>query len=557
MSKLFSLVMMQLKDKVDFSYTKSKKQILNKIVFSVAKFLAVAAVSFAFVFLCRFLGVFSWTDIPAALVLVVAILFVLSVASCTAGLVKTMYLADDNKVLVTFPLSENVVFISKLLVFYFYELIRNFYLLLPIMLGFLVNMLILNMTSVWVLILAVLPLVFYAAIPVLSGALLSIPAQYIARFFKRFKIIGYAVFALIVGLIVYLIVSVIAIIPENINIAAFYQSTVQPAIHNFLVNFRSGFSFIDGVVAVLIGKLNSSGKYAYNLTTFLTFLAMVGVAAALFGLVFVTTRFFFYRVMRKSFEHDKFSVDKDKKNKVHSFFATFLIKELRLSLRSSGVVLNFVTVYVIVPILVFLMNKVFSAIDTSIRGDNFAYAFNVMTMTLPLLASNAMLSSAFSKEGRAAYIKKTNPLSVIWPLTAKIVPNLVASAFSVAASVAVFSYFNEFAFYEAILLAVGVFCLHAGHMFISATLDIMRPMNEQYATEGEVSNNKNEGFSTILAFVMSAVYAAFTFVLFRESVLYTNSLTQAFIKMALIGAATVATSAMMFVFRVNAYYYDR
>ena len=557
MNRILALVMMQLKDKVDFSYAKDKKQLLNKIISSAVKFLVVTAVSFLFVFLCRFLGVFSWTDIPAALVVVVTILFILSVISCTAGLVKTMYLADDNKVLVTFPLGENVVFISKLLVFYFYELIRNIYLLIPIILGFLINMLILNMLSLWVFLGMWIPLIVYTAVPVLIGALLSVPAQYIARFFKRFKVIGYGVFVAVVALIVWGIVSLIAIMPENINISSFYQSSVQPAIHWFLSNFRSDFSLIDAAVGIFIGQVTSSGKCAYSLTTFLMFLGMIGVAAALFGLVFVTTRFFFYNVMRKSFEYDKFRIDKAKKNKVHSVGMTFLIKEIRLSLRSSATVLNFVSVYVVVPILVFLMNKVFSAIDTSIRGDNFSYAFNLLTITLPMLASNALIAKAFSKEGRAAYIKKTKPLNVVWPLTAKMFLNMIASFASIFVSVSVFSYFNAFTVGQTALLIMGVFLFHLGHMFISATLDVMNPLNEQYATDGDVSSNKNENLSTIFAFLMSALFAVASYFLFKEAIIYTNSLWQAFIKLFLIGAASFAAAATMFVFNVKAYYYER
>ena len=402
-----------------------------------------------------------------------------------------------------------------------------------------------------------IPLIVYTAVPVLFGALLSIPAQYIARFFKRFKIVGYGVFVAVVALLVWGIVSLISIMPENINISSFYQSTVQPTIHSFLSNFRSDFSLIDDAVSIFIGQVTSSGKCAYSLFTFLLFLGMVGVTAALFGIVFVTTRFFFYNVMRKSFEYDKFRIDEAKKNKVHSVWATFLVKEMRLSLRSSTTVLNFVSVYIVVPILVFLMNKVFSAIDTSIRGDNFAYAFNLLTITLPMLASNALIAKAYSKEGRAAYIKKTKPLNVVWPLTAKMFLNIVASFVSILISVSVFSYFNGFSVGQVALLFVGVFLFHLGHMVISATLDVMNPLNEQYATDGDVSSNKNENLSTIFAFLMSVLFAAASYFLFKESAVYTNDLWQAFIKLFLIGTVVFACAAYMFVSKVKAYYYER
>ena len=99
--------------------------------------------------------------------------------------------------------------------------------------------------------------------------------------------------------------------------------------------------------------------------------------------------------------------------------------------------------------------------------------------------------------------------------------------------------------------------LHYGHMIISATLDVMNPLNEQYATSGNVASNKNENISTILAFAFSAVYAVATFFLIKESSLYTNDLTQGFIKLFIIGLAVFVCAAGMFYIRVKAYYYER
>ena len=560
MKTLLTLVMMQLKDKIDLSFAKDKRQLLNKIVFSVLKFLIISGVSFGIVFICyRLLGVFYWTNIPAVMLVVVTLLLVLSIISCTAGLVQTMYFADDNKVLVTFPVSENTVFISKLLVFYFYEVIKSFSLLIPVLMGFLVNMLISNVISGWVFLGIWIPLLVYMAIPVLIGALLSIPALYIVRFFKRYKVVGYALFVLVLSAVVYGVVSLIAIMPENINVMAVYQQDILPAIRTFLLFVEENAHFMKWIISSFIGEKFTWGVYMYDFNTFLAFGAMLLFAALMIAIVFFTTKFIFYNAMRRSFEFEKNAKDEQKKNVVHSVGVTFLLKELRLNLRSIATVLNFLSVYIVVPILVFLMNKVFSAIDTSIRGDNLAFAFNILPIMLPLMASNSLIASAYSKEGRAAYIKKTKPISVIWPLTSKMFLNFIGSFLSVVVSVLVFASFNDFTPIMIILLIVGLTAFQYGHMFISATLDIMNPLNERYATEGEVASNKNENLSTLLAFSISFVLALYTFFMYNESYIYSTSATLdlLFIKTCVVGLIVLAVAVYMFITNVKAYYYER
>ena len=550
--------MMQLRDKIDLSFVKDKKNLIRKIVFSVLKFVIITVVVFALVLVCSKLLVLFWADeIPSVMVFTLTLFFLLSVISCTAGLVKTMYFADDNKVLVTFPMGEGVVFLSKLLVFYFYEIIKSFTLLYPIVIGFLISMFTVNMLPWWAFIAVWIPMLIYTALPVVVGALLSVPMQYVVRFFMRFKAFGYALFVIVLAAIVVGIVSLINVMPENINIMSLYQTTLKPAIHNFLQGFQSRFAAFSQIVYIFIGEKTPSGLYAYSFTTFLKFLAMIGIIAALFALVFVTTRFVFYAIMRKSFEFDKKPFASAKKNVVHSSNVSFLIKELRLNFRSIGTVLNFLSVYIIVPIMILLMNKVFSLLSTSLRGDNLVFAFNVLIISLPLFASNAIIATSFSAEGRAAYIKKTKPVNVTWPLTAKLLPNLVGSLFSVLISISVFNYFADLSFGFVAMLFIGILFMHYGHIFFSATLDLMNPQNEQFATTGELHGNANENISTVSAFVLSAIYAFVSFVFLGESSTTPGGLTLAYAKLMLLGVIVFVAAFYMYSMKIKAYYYEK
>ncbi len=58
MNALKTLVLMQLKDKLDLSFVKSKRSLLFKSVLSVVKLVAVTAIFYLLFVVCNLLGVF-------------------------------------------------------------------------------------------------------------------------------------------------------------------------------------------------------------------------------------------------------------------------------------------------------------------------------------------------------------------------------------------------------------------------------------------------------------------------------------------------------------------
>ena len=59
MSKFKTIFMMQLKEKLDLSFLKSKKQTMFKVVFSILGFALITAVAFLILWLCQFLNLLS------------------------------------------------------------------------------------------------------------------------------------------------------------------------------------------------------------------------------------------------------------------------------------------------------------------------------------------------------------------------------------------------------------------------------------------------------------------------------------------------------------------
>ena len=135
---LHALVMMQLKDKMDLSFLKSRRSIIFKTVLSLLLVACVTAVIYLLFSTAVTLRIFSfWAELPVTVVSVVFFaMFVLSVLSCTLGLTDTLFLSKDNQVLLTLPVPANWVFLSKLIIYYIYELRKNVVFTLPLFIAY-------------------------------------------------------------------------------------------------------------------------------------------------------------------------------------------------------------------------------------------------------------------------------------------------------------------------------------------------------------------------------------------------------------------------------------
>ena len=99
--------------------------------------------------------------------------------------------------------------------------------------------------------------------------------------------------------------------------------------------------------------------------------------------------------------------------------------------------------------------------------------------------------------------------------------------------------------------------MQLGHMFYSATLDIMNPQTESYATTGSSENNQNENRSTIVAFVFSIIFAFLGYLFMVECHREDGFYLIAFIKLLLIALAVAGGSFYLFVMKIRAYYYEK
>ena len=502
MNNFKALVMMQLKDKIDTSFTKSVKATIFKVVLSLIKFAVITALIYFAFYLLSYLRLVSLLPgIPQNFFnLVFTVMFLLSIIVCTVGLMKNLYLTRDNALLLTFPVKRTAVFTSKLVVYYIYELARNLVYLLPLFIAYgLVNGLPFYYYFWLIIAYPILTL-----IPVVVGALLSIPLMYITNFVKQYKWLEIGLITLFVAGVVVGLIFLIAAIPENIDIVGSWSTTYWE-VQDFLASFSEIFVPFEWLAALAVGERYGSANLMFTSTQWFSLLGSIALIAAVIGLAYLIVRPLFFKMASTPFEYKKERIDHAYKNKAHRAGASAILKEFKLNLKKKKKLFSLLCIVIGMPIAIYLLNQIFSAMDTRLAGANMAVAFNVLMILLIALSSSTSIAHIYSEEGASGYLNKTVPRPYLKTLSAKLVVNGIFLTLSIIASVAIFAAFSGYSVWQSILIFLIIELAYIAHLLWSAELDIMNPQNAQYRMTGTHVNNPNDIKSTIYAFLMAAV----------------------------------------------------
>ena len=176
-SSLTNLTMMQLKEKLNFSFKAHPKKSLLSLSFFLIGFALVTVACYFIIYFTKIMQIFDFngTFPTSILVVIFTLMFFLSLVFTTISLVKALYFSRDNFVLLTLPTTPSIVFLSKLLVHYVNELKKNALFLIPLFIAYGINTRLPIYYYPWMLAMFLL----IVTLPVLLGALISIPAMYI------------------------------------------------------------------------------------------------------------------------------------------------------------------------------------------------------------------------------------------------------------------------------------------------------------------------------------------------------------------------------------------
>ena len=178
-------------------------------------------------------------------------------------------------------------------------------------------------------------------------------------------------------------------------------------------------------------------------------------------------------------------------------------------------------------------------------------AFNMLVLYLSVLSFNNEYASVYSKDGNARFIEKTRPVAP-WVLTfSRLVPRIIISTISVIGAACFYVYTSGASTFELVCVSITGSALSIAHLLWSAEMDIMNPQSDQYATIGVEFDNPNVKKATVIALIISVLFA------FLVYFLAPSGLNSTFIKLAFISTVFMLARVYLYFIRVKLYYKER
>lgn len=546
MNALKTLVLMQLKDKLDLSFVKSKRSLLFKSVLSVVKLVAVTAIFYLLFVVCNLLGVFYPTGcIPDTVANVLfTVMQIMSIITCIVGITQALYMTADNRVLLTLPASSATVFFSKLILYYIFELKRNITFTLPMFIAYgMIN------GAVWYYYLwLIFCFVFISMIPVVISALVSIPALFVATFVKQFKWLQLTLMLIASGLVIWALVAVIGVIPENINIMGTWGSLFV-SIQQFLNKFAQVmYPFYCLTLMVVGGTLRISSKLFMG-DTFAYFGVMLACLAVLIALSYLLAKPLFIKMASRQFEFEKLTVAPKKNRQFNKKFSP-IVETLQMNIRSGRYVLSAIIQLALPAIAILLLNKLYASMNTNYSGEVMTKAFNLLVMLVITLSFNNEYATVYSKEANARNIVKTRPQNPIYTLMGRIVPRMVVILLSTLAVTVTVLCVSGSDKGELVMMGIVTLFVSEAHLLWCAEMDVMHSYADQYATVGVQFDSPNERNATIIGFLLSAFFA------FAYYFLSDRGTQSSLVKGILIATALLAARIYLYIIRIKHYFVE-
>ncbi len=539
---------MQLRNVTDLSFFNGFRKTIFKAIFYVFKFALVTFLFYALFLVFSIIKAFGQSSkIPdTVLALIFTVTEILAIISSTASLTSSLYTSKDNKVLLTLPVDTSLVFFSKIILFFIYEVIKNFNFTLPLFLSYgLFN------GAVWFYYLwIIIGFIIISLIPVALGAVLSVFWLYISNFISKYKGIK-ASLIIATGLIItQILFSIVSLIPENINILAQWNNLTQNVIAPFLNKFVAIFKPFYYLTLMIVGGTLAISSSPITKTTLIYFFGFVLFIAVCFLICFLLVKPLFFKMTAKQFEYEKSETTK-KKNVVHSKFFSPFFEEFLQNVKSAKY-LAFVLVQIILPaMLIFLLNKLYSAMQTSFNGQFMTKAFNMLVLLLSTLSFNNEYATVLSRQGAIRNFNKTRPISPITLTVSKITARIVISVLSAFLGAYLYYFASKVTVVEFICVFLTCSFLSVAHLFWCTELDVMNPKTEEFLTTTKSVDNANEKNATLYSLLISVIFAFLLYFLAKTSAI------TVFYKLLALAIGFFILRSYLFFIRVKLFYKEK
>ena len=535
---------MQLREKLSGVRTETKKAFILKLLLPIFAFVLITVFAFLAFYITYLVSIFDPNYIPiSVLTFVFTLMMILSIAFTAYSLVKNIYLAFDNQILLTFPVSSGQVFLSKLAVFYVLELKRSINYILPLFIAFGI----VNRFGAGYFFVLPFTFILISLASFLFAAILSIPLLFLILFLQKVNFLQFILAIISTAVAIFLVLRLISLIPENIDFTL-NMTRYQPIVMNFLNRFSEIF-----IIFALLAEM-ATGSVVYRqhttITTRSTVIAFstLGLSLALLTTAFFIIRPLFFVMVSKHRENRQAKRKKQKKNKKLQSYFSILKKEVLLRIRTPAALSFTLIGLVIMPVSLFLLNRIFAALNTADLGDLIILATNFFILTLIITSQHIRAASIFSSEGKAMYLLKTTPDTVKANIGAKMFFDTLLASVSLLLSVIIISRANDFPRGSSYFVFFSILAFMVGHICWSVELDITNPQYLKIIDGVHESSNTNENKSMIIAILMSFIIAALaTFLMLQDRY-------GAWIRIALVAAVFVSIRTYLLITNIKVYF---
>ena len=318
-----TLIAMQLKEQFSFSFKADKKGALTKLILLGVLFIGVTAIIYLVIYVLTLLGVLGTGGIPVAMFdIFLFLIFILNTFSCLHRMTNSLYFSKDNQVLLTYPVNNGIIFLSKMVVFYIQELMKNAVMMLPLLLAYGISYSFPWFYYPWLI------FIFFiiTMIPVALGGIVSIPYMYILTFLKKSQYIQ-GILA-ILGLTTLSVLLFIGLtkIPADLQIASNWSSQYYPNIINACNKVEDYSGPLYYLAALIFGYrghiYTPSPKQLPIVNQYTAIILLIVIAIIIISLLisYFLARPLFFKMATKPFEYQKkiinhnFKINLDKEN---------------------------------------------------------------------------------------------------------------------------------------------------------------------------------------------------------------------------------------------------
>lgn len=471
--------------------------------------------------------------------LLITVLFfsqVIAVISSMSNILDILYSNKENMLLLAFPCKVYEIFTSKLLIFLLREIKRSVFFTLPFLIAFGSSSAGISwpywvlMPIAWLMIVTFVPLI---------ATFVSVAVLYTKRFLQKHSFIYAFLLTVFLALCFYACYAILGKLPTPIRLVAIYDKFVTA-----VAKFTAG-------VAVYANIYTFIGRMLFSDRVYLYLPVLLAILFAFTALVYLTIMPFYFKAISTTAEYSTKKKFKSNISKSKNIYGTFLRKELILLRRDPSKINGILSLCMLLPIVLYVMNFILQAISKNTLGEYIVVAFNIM-ITLTLLSTyNSSVAAAFSEEGSEFAVLKSAPAKTMYIGWAKMTVSAVVDVIALVVVTVLLTFITDISDTNLACMFFSMLFLTLGHVLWSCQLDVNNPKFAEYAAKGgAVTDNGNIGRAMFYGFLMSTLTGILSLIIMMDN------FTTSWARILIIAVLFFVARFYLYWSNLRVYYYD-